>query len=647
VPALGRSADVTDPGALGEGADVVGALQCAVVVLSVDGRVVQLNAAAVAMLGWSVDEVERDDLPHVPDWAIDERADLIRRAAAGETCANVTQRISKDGALIDLLVELSPIRAADGAIVAVAGTMRDITAELAARRELAERQALMQELSDSVRHINGDLDLASVLSRACESAARLVGSQAAAFTAIEGDRARVVAQWGVSPQAVGLGWPADSGLIGQVTAAGRPAAVPDIHRTPEVTKAPIEWLTGLHTVVCLPAIEHGRTVGALYVAFADVDHQVSANALDVLWLLAAHVAAAYTNALEHAEVTRARARQQALIDASADGMALLDGGGIVRSWNAAAEALTGIPRDVAVGSPPRLEVGRPGSVVDQRLPTGRWVEIVASAVPGTDELVVDFRDITAPKRLEEARELFLATTTHELRTPLTVVRGFAGTLLQRWDDLTEAERLEAVGTIVARTESLGRLIDQLVIGARGDAAADLEIRVFDLGTAVRAALAGFESLSDGHTLVIDVADDLPPVRGDRSTVDTMVGQLVENAVKYSPDGGRIAVNAAVDADSVTVSVADEGVGLSDADTELIFERFYQVPGRTGPGTGGLGLGLYIVRRLAEAQGGSVRASGNPGVGTTVAFTLPRAPAAPVWTGPAADVGPELRARPNR
>jgi PAS domain S-box-containing protein len=152
---------VTDPGALGEGADVVGALQCAVVVLSVDGRVVQLNAAAVAMLGWTVDEVDATGPAARPDWAIDERADLIRRAAAGETCANVTQRISKDGALIDLLVELSPIRGCRRCDRGGRGTMRDITAELAARRELAERQALMQELSDSVRHINGDLDLAS------------------------------------------------------------------------------------------------------------------------------------------------------------------------------------------------------------------------------------------------------------------------------------------------------------------------------------------------------------------------------------------------------------------------------------------------------------------------------------------------------
>ncbi|HZG95453.1 MAG TPA: ATP-binding protein, partial [Mycobacteriales bacterium] len=609
-----------DLGALGVDADVVGALPCAVVVLSLDGHVVQLNAAAVAMLGWTVDEVTHGDLPHVPDWAVHERADMIRRAAAGETCSAVTQRITKDGALIDLLVELSPVRGSDGANVAVVVSMRDITAELVARRELAERQSLMQELSDSIRHINGDLDLDAVLRRACESAARLVGSQASAFAAVVGDRARVVAQWGVSDAAVGVGWSAHGGLIGQVRATGRPAAVPDIHRTPDAAQAPLAWLAGLHTVVCLPAIEHGRTVGALYVAFADVGHQVSASGLDVLALLAAHVAAAYTNALEHAEVTRARARQQALIDASADGMALLDGAGIVRSWNAAAEALTGVSRDVAVGAPPRLEVGAPGSVVDQRLPSGRWVEIVASPVPGTDETVVDFRDITAPKRLEEARELFLATTTHQLRTPLTVVRGFAGTLLQRWDDLTDAERQDAVSTIVARTESLGRLIDQLVMGARGDAAADLEIGMFDLGGAVREALSGFESLSDGHLLVVDVADDLPPVRGDRSTVDTMVGQLVENAVKYSPDGGLIRVTAEAGPDSVTVSVCDEGVGLADTDTELIFERFYQVPGRSG--TGGLGLGLYIVRRLAEAQAGTVSAYGNAGGGTTVEFALP-------------------------
>jgi PAS domain S-box-containing protein len=187
-----------------------------------------------------------------------------------------------------------------------------------------------------------------------------------------------------------VGWSAHGGLIGQVTATGRPAAVPDIHRTPDAAQAPDRVARRAAHVVCLPAIEHGRTVGALYVAFATWVTRCRASGLDVLALLAAHVAAAYTNALEHAEVTRARARQQALIDASADGMALLDGAGIVRSWNAAAEALTGVSRDVAVGAPPRLEVGAPG--------VGRRPAAAERAVGG-DRRVAGARDRRDGRRL--------------------------------------------------------------------------------------------------------------------------------------------------------------------------------------------------------------------------------------------------------
>jgi hypothetical protein len=162
---------------------------------------------------------------------------------------------------------------------------------------------------------------------------------------------------------------------------------------------------------------------------------------------------------------------------------------------------------------------------------------------------------------------------------------------------------------------------------------------------VREALAGFESLSDGHLLVVDVADDLPPVRGDRRRSTRWWGQLVENAVKYSPDGGRIAVTADSDADSVTVSVCDEGVGLADTDTELIFERFYQVPGRSG--TGGLGLGALHrppARRGAGRHGARLRQT--PAAARRSSSPCRARPRAPDRAGRSVEAEPGLHARPQ-
>jgi signal transduction histidine kinase len=232
--------------------------------------------------------------------------------------------------------------------------------------------------------------------------------------------------------------------------------------------------------------------------------------------------------------------------------------------------------------------------------------------------------VTAAKELEEAKDLFLATTSHELRTPITVVQGFASTLTQRWDKLTDAERRAAVQTIAERAGSLSHLVEQLLLGARAGAD-QLTVRSgpFDLAALLRGTVAAFLSLSDKHTLVAGIPDDLPQAHGDAMATDIMVGQLLENAFKYSPNGGTITVTARPAADWIVITVDDEGIGIAPGDHERIFERFVQ--GETGDRRrfGGIGLGLYIVRQLARAQDGEVAAASRPGGGTRMSLQLKR------------------------
>jgi PAS domain-containing protein len=140
------------------------------------------------------------------------------------------------------------------------------------------------------------------------------------------------------------------------------------------------------------------------------------------------------------EAIRQRAHERAVIDGSADGIAVLDGAGLVRQWNPAAHRLTGVAADEAMGKAPPFPQPEPGAKLTHRLPSGQWLDVLCTALSGSDERVIDFRDVTAAKELEEAKDLFLATTSHELRTPITVVQGFASTLAQRWDQLTDADR---------------------------------------------------------------------------------------------------------------------------------------------------------------------------------------------------------------
>jgi signal transduction histidine kinase len=386
-------------------------------------------------------------------------------------------------------------------------------------------------------------------------------------------------------------------------------------------------LPGLHTITLALSHVGDRPYGALYALYSG--RKVGHVELELLELLAGHAGVALANATAFEELVRQRAHERAVIDASADGIAVLDGAGLIRQWNPAAHKLTGMSADEVTGRPPPFPVPAPGAPrVTHRLPTGRWLDVLCNEVNGKDERVVDFRDVTAAKELEEAKDLFLATTSHELRTPITVVQGFARTLTQRWDKLTDAERRSAVQTIAERAGSLSHLVEQLLLGARAGAD-QLTVRngPFDLAALLRGTVAGFLTLSDKHTLVAEIPDTLPQAHGDPMATDIMVGQLLENAFKYSPNGGTITVAARAAGDWIEVTVDDEGIGIAPGDHERIFERFVQ--GETGDRRrfGGIGLGLYIVRQLARAQDGEVAASSRPGGGTRMSLQL-RRPAPP-------------------
>jgi GAF domain-containing protein/anti-sigma regulatory factor (Ser/Thr protein kinase) len=379
-------------------------------------------------------------------------------------------------------------------------------------------------------------------------------------------------------------------------------------------------LPGLHTIALSLSHVGGKPYGALYALFSR--RKLSHVELELLELLAGHAGVALTNAMAFEEVVRQRAHERAVIDGSADGIAVLDAGGLVREWNPAAHRITGLPSEETVGKPPPFPLPEPGATGTHKLPNGRWLDVLCTPLADGGELVVDFRDITASKELEEAKDLFLATTSHELRTPITVVQGFASTLASRWDQLSDDDRRSAVRTIAERAGSLGRLVEQLLLGSR--AGAD-ELPVtnepFELAAVLRGAANSFRPLSDKHTVVADIPDDLPMADGDTMATDIIIGQLLENAIKYSPDGGTVHVKARVVGGWIEVTVDDDGIGIADGDHERIFERFVQ--GETGDRRrfGGVGIGLFIVRRLARAQHGEVTARSRPAGGTTMRLRL--------------------------
>jgi signal transduction histidine kinase len=208
---------------------------------------------------------------------------------------------------------------------------------------------------------------------------------------------------------------------------------------------------------------------------------------------------------------------------------------------------------------------------------------------------------------------------------LTVLRGFAETLLNHWDALDDAGRRELVETIRVRTEKMTGLVEQILLGSRAGIGVDVTLRPFDLAAAVRTAGAAIAGSNADHPLVVESPGVLLAT-GDESTVDAVLGQLVENAVKYSPAGGPVEVTLRADGEEAVLTVADLGVGIPEGDLTRVFERFVRSePAIGGPSTaGGAGLGLYIVKRYVEAQRGRVTARRRDGGGTVIEVRLPLA-----------------------
>ncbi|MDT7544323.1 MAG: two-component system, NtrC family, sensor histidine kinase KinB [Actinomycetota bacterium] len=228
------------------------------------------------------------------------------------------------------------------------------------------------------------------------------------------------------------------------------------------------------------------------------------------------------------------------------------------------------------------------------------------------------------KELEEAKDLFLAMASHELRTPLTVLRGFAETLINHWDALEDVGKREIVATMLARTSAMTALVEQLLLGSRAGIGVEVTNRPFDLAAAVRVAASAVAGSSDEHPLLV-AADGVIMARGDEATVDAILGQLVENAMKYSPEGGPVEIAVRRDGEEAVLSVADAGVGIAEEDLGRVFDRFVRSTpqDRAGvPGVGGVGLGLWIVKRYVQAQRGRVVALRRPGGGTVIEVRLP-------------------------
>jgi PAS domain S-box-containing protein len=367
-----------------------------------------------------------------------------------------------------------------------------------------------------------------------------------------------------------------------------------------------------------------------------------------LGLIAALLVTAYAvaPAIARSRLSR-RQRDQAerVIAHLGDGVFVVDREGVVQLWNRAAEAITGlratdvrgrraedaipgwttIATFVPVADQPGEADDAPGSETVPLDVAGRelWLSIVAVALD--DDTVYAFRDATHDRRLENLRSQFVATISHELRTPLASLHGAAITL--REHDLPQQTEDDLLEMIAEQSNRLANLVEEILVAGQLDSGS---LRVvadtFDPEELARGVVMAARSrVGEETTIAVTMPPVVPKVHGDGERTRQVLLNLIDNAIKYSPSGGRIEVGLAAVGDRLRFSVHDQGLGIPVGEQERIFDKFYRLDPDQRRGIGGTGLGLYICRELVRSMHGRIWVESEPGHGTTFAFELPAEP----------------------
>jgi PAS domain S-box-containing protein len=395
---------------------------------------------------------------------------------------------------------------------------------------------------------------------------------------------------------------------------------------------------GMESAMCVPLTAAGRTFGALMLVSADPERLFDEEDLDFAKHLGRRAAVAVDNARLYRQAER-RARAALVVEHVADGVLLVNNEGIIRLWNPAAEHITGLASAEALGRP-AAEVFADWSSLEavaessELRPSTQAVEVndrelwLSITGVGFDTgSVYAFRDLTEERAVESLKSDFVSTISHELRTPLAAIYGAALTLRREDVLLAEPQRTGLLEVIASESDRLARIVNDVLWVSRLESEGlRPTIEPCDGVELARSVVeAARHYIPPSIKLDLSAPKKAPPsVAADADKVRQVLTNLVDNAVKYSPDGGRVKVRVATAGPNLRFSVSDEGLGVPPAEHRRIFEKFYRLDPDLTRGVGGTGLGLYISRELLERMGGRIWVESSGRGGSTFVAELPLA-----------------------
>ncbi len=596
--------------------------------------------AGAEVLGRAAAEGDTIASPHLP---ADERfGETFRAAAAAASLLAVPLLVprSERPALAIVLFDEQRVFADDDLDLAV--QLADRAKAALARSELFEverrSRLLAQQLADMGSLFSGELEPGAVLDEVVEQAPALLRADAALIRLVDDGILVAAAATGAGAAEIGgTRVPVDARPAGTVVSSRSPVAILGVAGDENLHAGEPMLAHGFGSYLAVPFFASEGDLQGVLAVFARPERAWQEEEIEALVALAANASVAYAKAELYQQVELERERSVAILANVADGIVAVDRDERIVLWNAAADRITGVPSDEALGrSVPevlqrelRSETG--AAAGDRLVPVRRgdaevWLSLTEAVMQDpageTAGRIFAFRDISAEHVVEQMRATFVSTVSHELRAPLTSIYGFAATLLREDVQFEEEKRRTFLTYIESEAQRLTAIVDKLLSVARLDAG-DLQLAIapVDVRSVVTEAVEGArgEPMAGDHEFVLDLPEAPLAARTDPDKLRQVLSNLVDNAVRFSPGGGRVTVGAARRGETIVLSVADQGVGIPHTEHDRIFSKFYRVGDAQ---TGGTGVGLFIAQGLVDALGGRITVRSTEGQGSSFVVELP-------------------------
>ncbi len=493
---------------------------------------------------------------------------------------------------------------------------------------LARRVQELETLAMIGRTVTAVLDLDVVLTTVVEAAVRLTGAEEGSLLLVDGATGELYMRASKNFDedfAHTFRLQVQDSLAGQVLEKGEPILLD------ESSPQKIKTAYLVHSLIYVPLQVRGKTIGVLGVDNRKAGKQLTREDVTLLMAMADYAAIAVENARLYQESEAERAKFETVLGQSQNGVIVVDEENCLLLANRSAQEIFGLQGNILGRSAAEvfdhaalLELLRePGGSTrrdDIELEDGRVLAAVRSPIRGVGHAVI-LHDITHLKELDRIKSEFVTTVSHDLRSPLTAILGYTE-LIERAGPLTEVQA-QFLSRVRMSVEQITALVTDLLDLGRIEAGLDTTKEDTPLATLAGYAVESIRALADAKGLELEakLENGLPHVHGDPLRLRQMIGNLLENAIKYTPTGGRVCLEAGAEGDQIILQVSDTGPGIPPADQPYLFDKFFRASNipNDAPGTG---LGLSIVKSIVEQHNGRIWVDSRLGEGTTFTVVLP-------------------------